>query len=116
MTLNFYTNGEILLDGKRTNLAFRQKSDRTVVYTPEWGRRPYREHEMPHARYSTVANPRNGVAGNAQFEADIRALLARLVESGEMSYEPRDGWRHEPQDVGGEPRWASGVSPAHDAK
>lgn len=39
----------------------------------------YKEHQMPHARYSLSHDkPASGVAGKVQFETDIRELMERL--------------------------------------
>jgi hypothetical protein len=39
----------------------------------------YKEHPMPHKRYSLVHDaPASGVAGRSQFEADVSALIATL--------------------------------------
>jgi hypothetical protein len=58
-----------------------QRREGSVVYTPECiiiGRK-YQEHTMPHARYSTAHDKTaSGAAGRAQFEADVRELVARL--------------------------------------
>jgi hypothetical protein len=68
----------ILLDGQSTGLSVTQKKDRTVVYVPESrisGVR-YKEFQMPSARYSLAHDaPASGVAGRADFERDLKALI-----------------------------------------
>lgn len=77
--LTIDTSNRISIDGQSTGLAVTQRRDGTVVYTPEGIGRPYAEHKMPHARYSTAHDsPASGVAGRGQFQADIRALLESL--------------------------------------
>ncbi len=87
------TSDRILLDGHPTGLALRQVREGTVIYTPEiaaTGQR-YKVHKMPHARYSLAndaprpmhATPELAAkypapAGRAQFEADVRDLIASL--------------------------------------
>lgn len=77
--LSIDTSNRITIDGQVTGLAVTQRRYGTVVYTPEGISTTYKEHKMQHARYSTAHDaPASGVAGRAQFEADIRALLAAL--------------------------------------
>lgn len=77
MSLQIDSANRILIDGRDVGLAVTQRRDGTVVYTPEGIGRPYAEHKMPHARYSTAHDkPASGAAGRVQFEADVRALLA----------------------------------------
>lgn len=72
------TSNRIRIDGRDTGLALTQRASGTVIYTPE-GSSAYREHKMPHARYSTAHDaPASGAAGRAQLESDVRALLERL--------------------------------------
>ena len=72
------TANRIRIDGCDTGLALTQRASGTAIYTPE-GRSAYREHKMPHARYSTAHDaPASGAAGRAQLESDVRALLERL--------------------------------------
>lgn len=79
MTLQISTTNEIIIDGKWTGLRVKQARDGTVVYTPEFESRKYREHKMPHVRYSTAhPAPSSGVPGCDQFESDIRRLLETL--------------------------------------
>lgn len=94
MSLTIDTANRISIDGRFTGLAVTQRRDGTVVYTPESvvGGTKYAEHKMPRARYTLAHdNPRPmhatpelaakfpPAAGRAQFEADIRSLLARLA-------------------------------------
>ncbi|MEJ6003885.1 hypothetical protein [Paucibacter soli] len=75
------TSSRIVIDGNRTPLAVTQKGDGTVVYTPEsrLSGQAYIEHKMPHQRYSLAHDaPASGVAGRAEFESDVKALLASL--------------------------------------
>lgn len=75
------TSNRIRLDGQDTGLALTQRASGTVVYTPE-GRHAYREHKMPHARYSTAHDaPASGAAGRAKLEDDVRALLQALASA-----------------------------------
>jgi len=74
------TANRVILDGQDTGLALTQRRDSTVVYTPESAGINYREHAMPHARYSTAHDaPASGAAGRGQLKADVRELLARLA-------------------------------------
>jgi len=74
--LTIDTSNRISIDGRATGLAVTQLRDGTVVYTPEGIGRPYAEHKMPYARYSTTHDaPSSGAAGRSQFEADLRALI-----------------------------------------
>ena len=79
--LQHATDNSLILDGRDTGLKLAQRRDGTVIYTPESrsSGQAYREHQMPHARYSTAHDtPASGAAGRGQLEADVRALLARL--------------------------------------
>lgn len=92
MSLQIATDNTIIIDGQNTALKVTQTGQGTIVYTPEstFSARKYQEHSMPHARYSLAHdNPKTihataelsakfPVAGRAQFETDIRALLAQL--------------------------------------
>jgi len=74
-------NHRIILDGETVGLCLVQRASGTVIFTPENRAlgRTYREHKMPHFRYSTAHDaPASGAAGRVQLEADLRALLARL--------------------------------------
>ena len=73
-------SNRIRIDGHDTGLAITQRASGTVVYTPEGCATGYREHKMPHERYSTAHDaPASGAAGRAQLEADVRALLQSLA-------------------------------------
>lgn len=74
------TSNRIRIDGRDTGLALTQRASGTVIYTPEGRTGAYREHKMPHARYSTAHDaPASGAAGRAQLEIDVRALLQQLA-------------------------------------
>lgn len=83
------TDNSLIIDGQDTGLKLTQRQDGTVIYTPENRLRgqAYRQHDMPHKRYSTAhdspTDPRTGLptgaAGRAQLEADVRELMARLA-------------------------------------
>lgn len=80
MTITINTAGRIEIDHVQTGLALAQRREGTVIYTPEGVSTKYAEHTMPHARYSTAHDaPASGVAGRAQLEADIRALIKSLA-------------------------------------
>lgn len=75
------TTNRIVIDGNRTPLAVTQTGDGTVVYTPEsrLSGQAYVEHKMPHRRYSLAHDaPASGIAGRAEFEAHVKAVLATL--------------------------------------
>lgn len=77
-----YTDNSISIDGVATGLSMTQRADGTVIYTPEGFGRAYREHKMPHDRYSAAHDaPASGAAGRRQLEADVRALMYRLGSS-----------------------------------
>lgn len=79
--LQIAANNALLLDGKSIGLSLVQRREGSVVYTPEsrLSGQAYREHKMPHARYSTAHDaPASGAAGRAQLEADLRDLLEKL--------------------------------------
>lgn len=79
MTLQISTAGDIIIDGRKTGLKVTQNREGTIVYSASHGGADYREHKMPHARYSTAHDaPASGAAGRAQLETDIRALLKSL--------------------------------------
>ena len=71
-------DNSIIIDGKYTGLKIVQKQSGTVIYTPEellTGQK-YKEHKMPHARYSVVHDaPSSGSAGCFQLENDILELI-----------------------------------------
>ena len=83
--------GRITINGAFSGLHVTQARNGTIVYTPEGVPGGYKEHAMPHARYSLAHNaprPLHATAalaekykttGRAQFETDVRALLARLA-------------------------------------
>lgn len=81
-------DNSLILDGRDTGLKLTQRRDGSVVYTPENRLRgqAYKEHRMPHARYSlghdAPTDPRTGLptgsAGRAQLEIDLRELLTRM--------------------------------------
>lgn len=81
-------DNSLILDGRDTGLKLAQRRDGSVVYTPENRLRgqAYKEHKMPHARYSlshdAPTDPRTGLltgaAGRAQLESDLRDLLAGM--------------------------------------
>lgn len=79
--ITIYENGDISISGRSTGLAVGQRADRTLVYTKEsvFTKAKYKEHTMPHQRYSLAHDaPASGVAGRAQFEADVLALIGSL--------------------------------------
>ncbi|MGB3290912.1 MAG: hypothetical protein WBA83_16695 [Burkholderiaceae bacterium] len=72
-------SNRIEIDGKFTGLYVTQKREGTVVYSADHGGANYKEHKMPHVRYSTAHDaPASGAAGRSQFEADVRSLLESL--------------------------------------
>jgi hypothetical protein len=79
MTFEIYENGHIA----KTGLGVRQTAKGTVVYTLETYNRfsnpngaKYKEHEMPHKRYSLAHDaPASGKPGRSDFERDFLALL-----------------------------------------
>jgi hypothetical protein len=74
--MQIHTNGSIEIDGQSTGLSVTQKNDRTVVYVPESSGVKYKEYPMPSARYSLAHDaPVSGVAGRADFERDLKALI-----------------------------------------
>lgn len=79
--ITIYSNGDISISGRSTGLAVGQRADKTLVYTKEsvFSGAKYREHDMPHQRYSLAHDaPASGVAGRAQFEADVLDLIKTL--------------------------------------
>jgi hypothetical protein len=92
MTLQIDTSDSIIIDHKDTGLKLTQSRDGTVIYTPESAAsgQQYKEHKMPHARYSAAHdNPKPlhaspdlvakfKTAGRAQLEADVISLLKTL--------------------------------------
>jgi hypothetical protein len=92
-------NNHILIDSKPVNLGLTQAREGTKIYTPEHCPGGYREHKMPHARYSSMMarphKPGQGYdpekcAGVHELEADLRALVARLAaEASCVTKQPR---------------------------
>lgn len=86
MSLTIYTDNSISIDNHPTGLKVVQVESGTIVYTPEniLTKTHYKEHKMPHARYTLShdfpksSSPNNPSVGRIQFEADILALVARL--------------------------------------
>lgn len=91
MSIQICTNNGINLDNQRVELPYKdengykiglfvtQRKDGTVVYSAGFMGKTYKEHPMPHVRYSlTHEAPHSGAAGLTQFEVDIRALLAEM--------------------------------------
>ena len=81
MCITIDTSNRIVIDGTRTGLAVVQRGNGTVVYTPESriSNTSYVEHKMPYPRYSLAHDaPASGVAGRAQFEANVKALLETM--------------------------------------
>jgi hypothetical protein len=79
MTITINTAHRIDIDGHSTGLALSQERDRTVIYTPTGAGTEYKEHAMPHLRYSSAHDaPSSGAAGRLTLEADVKDLLARL--------------------------------------
>lgn len=73
------TANRIQIDGADTGLALAQHRGGTVIYTPEGIGRRYKEHKMPHQRYSAAHDaPASGAAGRAQLEEDVRELIKSL--------------------------------------
>ena len=87
MSIQICTNNGINLDNEPVKLADRsiglfvtQRREGTVVYSAGHGGLNYREHKMPHARYSLLVEGTafSGNPGLTQFEADIRSLLLKV--------------------------------------
>lgn len=79
--LQITNNNTLLIDGKSIGLSLVQCREGTIVYSPEsrLSGRAYREHKMPHRRYSTAHDtPASGTAGLVQLESDLRELISRL--------------------------------------
>ena len=78
--MNIYENGKI----DNTGLGVAQTKTGTVVFTRETFNQftnpnglKYKVHKMPHQRYSLAHdNPSSGVAGRAEFERDLLALMS----------------------------------------
>lgn len=74
--LQVTTSNRVEIDGQFTGFYVTQKASGTVVYSADQGGANYKEHPMPHARYSLAHDaPASGAAGRRQFEADIKALI-----------------------------------------
>jgi len=79
MSITIDSANRIAINNIQTGLAVTQNANGTVVYTPEGISSRYKEHKMPHARYSLAHNnPASKVAGRSQFEIDIKELLVKL--------------------------------------
>lgn len=79
MSITIDAANRIAIDHIQTGLAVIQNATGTVVYTPEGISSRYKEHKMPHARYSLSHDkPASGVAGKEQFEVDIKKLLEQI--------------------------------------
>lgn len=79
MSITIDTKSRILIDNKQTGLAVTQTATGTIVYTPEGSNVSYKEHKMPHERYSLAHDkPASGVPGRSQFEIDLKEVLAQL--------------------------------------
>lgn len=79
MSITVDSANRIAIDGTQTGLAVTQDREGTRVYTPEGINARYEVHKMPHVRYSLAHDsPASGVAGRAQFESDIRALMKTI--------------------------------------
>ena len=78
--MNIYENGKI----DNTGLGVAQTKTGTVVFTRETFNQftnqnglKYKVHKMPHQRCSLAHdNPSSGVAGRAEFERDLLALMS----------------------------------------
>ncbi len=75
---------QIIVDGIDTGLGLSQRSEGSIIYTQESESAAYKEHAMPHKRYSAAhdyphkpgqAYDPKICAGRAQLEQDIRVLL-----------------------------------------
>jgi len=73
------TDNSIKIDGESTGLYLGQRREGSFVYSAGHGGANYKEHPMPHPRYSASHDaPASGAAGRAQLENDIRALFTSL--------------------------------------
>lgn len=91
--ITIYENGDISISGRSTGLAVSQRADRTVVYTKEspFTKAKYQEHTMPNQRYSLAHDaPASGVAGRAQFETDVLALIDSIGGAPDVPGPPFD--------------------------
>lgn len=79
MSITIDSANRISIDNIQTGLAVTQDGDGTIVYTPEGVISRYKEHKMPHTRYSLSHDrPFSGVAGKSQFENDIKKLIMQI--------------------------------------
>ena len=77
MTMQIYTNGAIEIDGAQTGMMVSQLETGTRVRRHGAPGENCTVVTLPQQRYAlSHDHPASGVAGRAQFEADIRALLA----------------------------------------
>ena len=84
MSITIDSSNSIAIDNIQTGLAVTQNASGTVVYTPEGVSSRYKEHKMPHVRYSLSHDkPASGAAGRGQFEIDIKELLERIEQGNE---------------------------------
>ena len=78
MSMTIDSANRIVIDHIQTGLAVTQNASGTIVYTPEGVISRYKEHKMPHTRYSlSHDSPSSGVAGKSQFENDIKDLIIK---------------------------------------
>ena len=81
VAIDIYTNGHVHIDGKDTGLGVTQRASGTALFRREDRVGGYLEVELPHRRYSLVhPAPLSGLPGLAQFEADVRAVVAAHSE------------------------------------
>lgn len=79
MSITIDSANRIAIDNIQTGLAVTQNANGTIVYTPEGIATRYKEHKMPHQRYSLAHdNPASGVPGRTQFELDVKFILAQM--------------------------------------
>ena len=79
MSMTIDSANRIAIDHIQTGLAVTQNAGGTIVYTTEGVISRYKEHKMPHARYSLSHDrPFSGVAGKSQFENDIKKLIMQI--------------------------------------
>lgn len=79
MTIQIDHANRLHINNQPTGLALSQTRAGTVVYTPAGVAQKYKEHTMPHARYSVAHDaPSSGAAGRLTLERDVRNLLLRL--------------------------------------
>ena len=74
MSIQIYTNGNIDIDNQSTGLSVYQERTGTTVVVVDTGRKI----ELPINRYALSCDkPASGAAGRADFERDLRAVLAQ---------------------------------------